>query len=172
MYIETKEIGPEGMVVDRDIAFKMPKPQAGEDEVEVGPVHLSGELQEEEDGVEFTGDISTVATLPCGRCLEPYGLPLDLHFDLRFTSDPETSEKGEHRMDEQSITEVRFDGDRIDLDALLAEQIYLGLPLKPLCRQDCRGLCPRCGTNLNLADCGCPPAERGDPRLAALKKLL
>ena len=54
----------------------------------------------------------------------------------------------------------------------MREQIVLGLPLKPLCREDCRGRCPSCGKNRNTGPCGCPPAEEpGDPRLAPLRKL-
>ncbi|HYV86710.1 MAG TPA: DUF177 domain-containing protein [Patescibacteria group bacterium] len=136
-------------------------------------VRLSGDLHKEGGRVAFAGEIATVATLPCSRCLEPYGLPLDMRFDLLYTAEPERDERGgESRVEEDSFTEVHFDGARIDLDSLLAEQIYLALPLKPLCRDDCRGLCPRCGANLNAGDCGCPAEQMPDPRLAALKKLI
>jgi DUF177 domain-containing protein len=173
MYIETKEIGPEGLVVDRDIAWHMPEPAEGDEEVQVDHVRLTGEIQKEGDGFAFSGDIATRATLGCSRCLEPYGLPLDMHFDLIYTSRPEERDHhGESRVDVDSVTEVHFDGARIDLDALLAEQIYLALPLKPLCRDGCRGLCARCGANLNIAACGCTAEAETDPRLAALKRLV
>jgi uncharacterized protein len=113
-----------------------------------------------------------VATLGCSRCLEPFALPLHLHFDLLYTPRPEQVSAGESRVDEEEFTVVHFDGGRIDLDALLAEQIYLGLPLKPLCREDCRGLCPRCGTNLNQGSCECPTGPEPDPRLSPLKALV
>jgi len=173
MYIETKEIGSEGLVVDRDVAWRMPPPKEGDDEAQVDHVHLTGEIQKEGDGFAFSGDIATQATLVCGRCLEPYGLPLDMHFDLLYTSRPEARDRhGECRIDVDRFTEVQFDGARIDLDALLAEQIYLALPLKPVCRDGCRGLCPRCGANLNIAACGCTAEAEPDPRLAALKRLV
>jgi len=172
MYIEIKEIGPEGLVVDRDITYTLPAPRAGEDEVTVGPVKLSGELQKDGAEVAFSGDIETLARLTCSRCLEPYRLPLDLHFDLRYTAEPEAAGAGESRVDEHSITVVHYDGARIGLEDLLGEQILLGLPLKPLCRQDCGGLCPHCGTNRNALACGCSTERGADPRLATLKKLL
>jgi len=172
MYIEIKEIGPDGLIVDRDFSYTFPRPRQGEAEVKVESVHLRGELRKEAAGVAFTGDIETEASLACSRCLEPYAFPLELHFDLMYTAEPETPDKGERRVDEDSITVVRFDGDRINLDDLLAEQIYLGLPLKPLCHEACRGLCQRCGTNLNSGPCGCSTERGADPRLAALKKLL
>ena len=84
--------------------------------------------------------------------------------------------RGERRIAEESITHARYDGARINLAELLEEQVYLGLPLKPLCRADCRGLCSRCGTNLNVEACECPERQDGtrteDPRLLTLKTLL
>jgi uncharacterized protein len=172
MYIEIKEIGPDGLVVDRNFSCTLPPLPDGADQVTVGPVHLSGELHKDGAEVAFSGDITTVATLQCSRCLEPYPLALDLHFDLKYTTEPEAVAAGESRVDEHSITVVHFDGARIGLDDLLSEQILLGLPLKPLCRQDCGGLCPHCGTNRNLESCGCSTVRGADPRLASLKKLL
>jgi uncharacterized protein len=172
MYIETKEIGPEGLVVDRFIELSEPLPLERDEVIEVGRAHVSGELVREATGIQFTGDIETGARMRCGRCLEQYDLPLELHFGLLYTTSREAVERGEGRIDEESMTLVQFDGTRIDLRALLREQVYLGLPLKPLCRADCRGLCPRCGANLNAGACGCPRERAEDPRLGILKKLL
>jgi uncharacterized protein len=71
--------------------------------------------------------------------------------------------------DELDVTYL--EDDQINTDQLLRENLLLSLPLQPLCRDDCRGLCPRCGANLNQEPCGCerPPA---DPRMDALRKLL
>lgn len=171
MYIETKEIGPEGLVIDRRIdAFPL-RLRDGE-EIRVDRAHLAGELVREEGGISFSGDIETAATLPCSRCLETYPLPLHLHFDLLYTVRPEHATRGESRVDEEQVTMTQYNGERIDLAALLAEQVYLGLPLKPLCRADCRGLCPQCGTNRNQGTCACREARAEDPRLLILKKLL
>ena len=66
-----------------------------------------------------------------------------------------------------------YDGERLDLGDVLREQLYLTLPLKRLCREDCRGLCPTCGKNLNTGACGCPPPEEPeDPRLSPLRGLI
>jgi uncharacterized protein len=156
------------------MAWQMPPPREGDDEVQVDQVTLSGTVHEDEDRYFFSGDIATVATLACGRCLESFKLPLEMHFDLQYTTDAadENGYHGERRVDRESFTEVPFDGARIDLDALLAEQIYLALPLKPLCREGCRGLCARCGANLNVTSCDCPAGAEPDPRLAVLKRLV
>jgi len=172
MYIETKEIGPEGLFVDRVMERVPPLPLEGDRQVPLGRTHLSGELMREQEGVSFSGDVETVATLECSRCLEPYDLPLELHFDLLYTTAPEPDGKRESRVDEDDIPRVQFDGRRIDLSQLLAEQVYLAVPLKPLCREECGGLCPHCGINRNEASCNCRETRAEDPRLLGLKKLL
>lgn len=171
MYIETKEIGPEGLTVSRSIgAFRLPL--SGRDSIQVNTVNLSGELSKDADGISFAGRIETSARLSCSRCLEEYSLPLDLPFDLFYTTEPEGSPRSDSRIDDDMVTQVHFDGDRIDIQSLVSEQVYLGLPLKPLCRPDCQGLCPRCGTNLNAGDCACAEERTEDPRLRVLKNLL
>jgi uncharacterized protein len=171
MYIETKEIGSEGLSFSRSIgAFRLPLDSG--DGIQVDQVQLSGELTRIRDGISFIGRIMTAARVPCSRCLEDYSLPLDLPFDLVYTSESDEAARSDNRLVDDMLTRVHFDGTRIDLRALLSEQVYLGLPLKPLCRPDCLGLCPRCGTNLNVGDCACAEERTEDPRLRVLKNLL
>jgi uncharacterized protein len=171
MYIEIKEIESEGLVVDR-LLNEPSLPLEGSEVVALEPVHLLGTLMKEEEGISFAGHLETVATLSCSRCLEAYRQPLRQNFDLLYVTGQEAPEGGEARMNEDRVTLTPFDGHRIELDPLVAEQVYLGLPLKPLCRDDCRGLCPRCGTNLNQSTCACQEERAEDPRLLVLKKLL
>jgi len=171
MYIETKEIGPEGLRLSRSIhGFRLAGEEA--DGIQVDTVEMTGDLSKEEGGVSFSGRIRTSVRMACSRCLEEYSLPLDLPFDLLYTTAPDTAEGADNRIDDDMVTRIPFDGTRIDLKALLSEQLYLGLPLKPLCRPDCLGLCPRCGTNLNAGDCACAEERTEDPRLRVLKNLL
>lgn len=172
MFIETKEIGLEGLAIDRFIDEPAPLPLEGREVAQVGRTHLRGDLAREADGIAFTGDIETAVTLTCSRCLEPHPLPLDLHFNLLYTTHPEGTGKKQSRLDEESVTRTHFDGTRIDLQALLSEQIYLALPLKSLCRVECRGLCARCGTNLNQGSCGCDEEAPRDSRLRPLKTII
>ena len=86
-----------------------------------------------------------------------------------FPPSTASTEKDQEVGDEDLETSYYRD-DRIDLNELLREQFYLALPMKPLCREECRGLCAQCGTNLNTGSCDCAPAWE-DPRLAALKGL-
>src|SRR5262245_18778276 len=171
MYIEIKEIGPEGLAVSRSFrGLRLPSDDG--DPTALDSVQLSGDLSKEREGVSFSGRIATSVTLSCSRCLEGYALPLDLPFDLFYTTETEGSGGDDNRMDDDMVTRVPYDGVRIPLLPLIFEQVYLGLPLKPLCRPDCLGLCPRCGTNLNAGDCACAETRTEDPRLRILKNLL
>ena len=81
----------------------------------------------------------------------------------------EETDDGELHADDTAATFYR--DDEIDLGELMREQFYLALPMKPLCRPDCKGLCPQCGTSLNTDTCQCEPRWE-DPRLAGLKALM
>lgn len=118
-------------------------------------------------GGSFVGGLSLV----CGRCLEPFPFEAEDRFDL-YCEVPAAGPVDEERAlapDELDVTYL--EEGQINTDQLLRENLLLSLPLQPLCREDCRGLCPRCGANLNHGPCGCaPPAA--DPRLDALRKIL
>ncbi len=79
--------------------------------------------------------------------------------------------EGEREVGEEDLTTAFYRDGMLDLVDLLREQFMLALPMKPLCTEACRGLCPQCGTNLNKTQCGCAPTWE-DPRLAPLKSLL
>ena len=98
-------------------------------------------------------------------------MPVDAAFDLRFLPAAEMAEDGEREVQDEDLDTSYYRDDQIDLNELLREQFYLALPMKPLCRDDCKGLCPQCGTNWNTGTCTCT-TEWEDPRLAALKGLM
>jgi uncharacterized protein len=84
---------------------------------------------------------------------------------------PEQERPGEEtELLAEEIDLIPFDGDEIDLVEGLQEQLVLALPLKPVCGQDCKGICPKCGADLNRMPCGCEK-DRIDPRMAVLGKL-
>ena len=83
---------------------------------------------------------------------------------------PRTPAKSEREIEEDDLTTAFYENDEIDLGQLMREQFYLALPMKPLCSEDCQGLCPVCGTNLNRGHVQLQPAWE-DPRLAALREL-
>jgi uncharacterized protein len=136
----------------------------------VDPVSLALEIFKDKAQFRLVGDIRTTLELPCGRCLEPLRLPIEVAFDLRYQPHTVNTGEGEREIEEDDLSTAFYDNDEIDLGHLMREQFYLALPMKPLCRETCLGLCSVCGTNLNRDSCQCA-REWEDPRLAVLKTL-
>lgn len=114
------------------------------------------------------GSLQSKATYRCSRCLTDFSedlhVPFDEHF-MQVTEDKLSAEEGTDYDDDRNL----IVGEQFDLVPYLEQAINLALPYRPLCNQDCAGLCPQCGVNLNEASCSCQ-TERIDPRLADLAK--
>jgi uncharacterized protein len=134
------------------------------------PVELEFDIHKDKDKFRLEGHLRTELELPCSRCLEPYRFAVDADFDQRYLPASAASTDPDREVQEDDLETSYYSDDQIDLAELMREQFYLALPMKPLCRDDCRGLCPQCGTNLNTGTCDCSPVW-DDPRLAALKAI-
>ena len=134
------------------------------------PVRLAFDIFKDKDQFRLIGSVQTTLEMPCSRCLEPFTLPVDSPFDLRYQPHARNTGDGEREIEEDDLTTAFYENDTIDLGQLMREQFFLALPMKPLCRDDCKGLCPTCGTNWNKGPCDCTNRWE-DPRLAALKTL-
>ena len=133
-------------------------------------VKTAGELTKGIAQIDVEGVISAKAALECTRCLESFEKDLEIPFKATFiTSEHFTSEK-EAELSEADLDVSIYEDDKIDLNELVREQIILNLPEQVFCREDCKGLCAKCGENRNLIDCKCEEKEI-DPRWAALKNL-
>src|SRR5438128_8256287 len=132
-------------------------------------VTLTFDIYKDKDQFRLVGRVQTTLELPCSRCLEPFTLPVDAEFDLRYQPHAHNVGEGEREVEEDDLTTAFYENDAIDLGQLMAEQFYLALPMKPLCSDDCEGLCPACGANRNRTTCDCNRSWE-DPRLAALKQ--
>jgi uncharacterized protein len=168
VYVATVDIGPEGLDIDRTL-----DPAAVLDRgLEPEPIHLAGRVRRAGGGFGCRGRLRTAVRLPCSRCAEPYRLELNLAFDLIYREPAAVPAAGGQAVSgapEPDDPEVcALDDGCIDLAQLAREQIYLELPLKPLCREDCAGLCPQCGARRDDGPCGCASGS-GDPRWAALR---
>ena len=153
-----KEYQPEALGSDRD-AYRV-----------AAPVSLVFDIHKDKDKFRLVGRVRATLELPCGRCLEPFILPVDAAFDLRYQPHAHNTGEGEREIEADDLDTAFYDNDEIDLGQLMQEQFYLTLPMKPLCTDDCKGLCSTCGTNLNRGTCSCSN-QWEDPRLAALKTL-
>jgi uncharacterized protein len=136
----------------------------------VAPVALAFDVFKDKNTFRLAGRLETTLELPCSRCLEPFRWPIDSTFDLRYQPHAANTGEGEVEVEEDDLTTAFYENEQIDLGQLMREQFYLALPMKPLCRPDCKGMCPSCGANLNQGACGCK-VEWEDPRLAVLKTL-
>jgi uncharacterized protein len=135
----------------------------------VEPISLTFDIFKDKEQFRLVGRVKTTLELSCGRCLEPFALPVDQTFDLRYQPHAQNTGEGEREIEEDDLTTAFYENDEIDLGQLMREQFYLALPMKPLCAADCKGLCPVCGTNLNRGTCVCSRSWV-DPRLEALKQ--
>jgi uncharacterized protein len=136
----------------------------------VEPVSLAFDIFKDKDQFRLVGDVRTTLELPCSRCLESFRWPVDSHFDLRYQPKTHNTGEGEREIEEDDLTTAFYENEEIDLGQLMEEQFYLSLPMKPLCTEDCKGLCPQCGKNLNRETCDCT-RDWDDPRFAALREL-
>jgi uncharacterized protein len=135
----------------------------------LGSVDASVTLKRIQDTLYLEGDIRTEAETVCSRCLEAARLPIGASF--KYVLSPAQAEHAEEQeLSAEDLDFVCYQDDLIDLDPLIIEQVMLQVPMKVLCREDCRGLCLHCGINLNQQSCQCHD-ERIDSRLAILKKL-
>jgi uncharacterized protein len=136
------------------------------------PAELSMDIEKADtDAFRVTGHVATRLELSCGRCLEPYEIPVDSSFELRYVPQVENAGEDEREIAEDDLTTAFYKDGALDVAEMLREQFQLALPMKPLCSDACRGLCSQCGANLNRTTCACTPTWE-DPRLATLKGLL
>ena len=136
----------------------------------VEPVRMHLDVAKTGERFRLSGHVQTVLELPCSRCLEPFSCAVDVPFDLVYHPQTSNVGEGEKEVEEEDLSTAFYDDQKIDLAQLMREQFYLALPMKPLCGDACRGLCPVCGTNLNRGTCDCT-REWEDPRLAVLKNI-
>ena len=146
--------------------------QDGDDQYRVkDTVTLDLEVRKDGAKVRLVGRLDAALELGCSRCLEPFPLVVGVDVDLLYLPVSDNTTAGEVRIEESDLRVAFYRGDQIDLGQLMHEQFQLALPMKPLCRTDCRGLCAVCGGNRNTTACQCV-ARWDDPRLAVLKGLL
>ncbi len=152
------EVGPDDVSLDADNATI------------VSPVISSLEAVRSGDEIDLKGTFDAELKVDCVRCLErvPYTLPVE--FDVRYVPPEQFAAEGEHEVAGTELAVDVIEGERLDLTEFVREQILLNLPEQTFCQEDCKGLCQKCGANLNLIDCNCKEAET-DPRWAALADL-
>ncbi len=140
----------------------------------IAPIKTAVSATRIDDMIAVKGEVKTLVRLPCGRCLQEYEMPLRSRFELTYVNRipdvQKDDEKNEVELSAAQMGLIYFEGEEINLQDGIQEQIILGFPIKALCRKDCKGLCSSCGQDLNKSACDCGH-QPSDPRFAALKNL-
>lgn len=169
--------GGKTLILDDPAIWSAPMQECGMDCRVVRPLVGTVTLLPQEDGCLVRGTLKGEVVVPCNRCAEDARLTIDSTFDS-FEPFPEEDETDAPKEKEKAFDSEADDlvvslvdgAPVINLAGLLWEEFVLALPVRPLCRPDCKGLCPDCGKNLNEGPCSCV-RDKGDPRLAALRGL-
>lgn len=135
----------------------------------VKPLDVKLSVAREFDHIRVHGNVATSVSMVCSRCLGETVHDVASAFTIFYSRDGGGDQDEEEvELAEEDLISAIYEGDEIDFSAEIAEQVLLAMPFKPLCRDDCRGLCSKCGADLNVADCGC---DRQDTNLkfSALK---
>jgi DUF177 domain-containing protein len=170
-FIDLKDLGSEK--VSLRISLQPGEIDFSADAVQqVGPLICSGEVERAGDEIRIAGSLQTMIEANCSRCLEPARVEVSRQFDLFFRERDEQmfDEDEEVELDEEDTTTAFFTGTQLAIGDVLREQVLLALPMKILCTPDCKGLCPTCGTNLNLNTCNCPK-EQFSPHMDKLLEI-
>jgi uncharacterized protein len=135
-----------------------------------GNAVFRGETQRVEGKAHIRGTLTADLEAHCSRCLEPVTRHLEIAFDDVFVDASEETAVSETELAERDLDESLVVGGKVDMADVAREQILLAVPEQLYCKDDCKGLCPKCGENRNLIDCSCADDDI-DPRWAALKDL-
>lgn len=121
----------------------------------LSPIKVSLSVVREFDHIRVHGTVGTTVRLTCSRCLSQFTPELSSTFTIFYTKSTVAQPEDEVELGEQDLVSATYSGDEIDFSAEIAEQVLLELPYKPLCFEECKGLCTSCGADLNSSDCSC-----------------
>jgi uncharacterized protein len=167
LFIDIEDLKPEALHVRHEYGSGELKFEH-DDASLLAPVLVEFTLTHQGRELQIEGAVSTEMRRLCSRCLRECRYPLSTRFALSYLPQPALTGRDEEiELKDRDLAVGFYDGIRLDVDLMSLEQIELSMPMKFLCSDDCRGLCPKCGANLNITRCDCR-TEATDSRLAAL----
>ena len=134
------------------------------------PPSVSGRIRRDGGRAKVAGKVAAQLQLECDRCLKPIELPVNSRFELEYVTREDYQAQQDLELTEEDLDLSVFDGEVIDIDELVREELLLAVPTHLLCQDNCKGVCPVCGVDRNSIDCRCEIQE-SDPRWAGLKEL-
>lgn len=135
------------------------------------PPTVLGDIWKKNGEVKVSGRVIGELELECDRCLQPVKLPVSSTFGVELVTAEDYQAREALELTEQDLNLEVFDGETVDVDSLVKEELLLAVPDQVLCDENCQGICPVCGANKNLVKCDCA-TEEIDPRWAELKKIV
>ncbi|MEW6715606.1 MAG: DUF177 domain-containing protein [Nitrospirota bacterium] len=164
MRLIISDIPQDGLYQEADLQI------AVREDAEKENAHVSINVHKFGKRVLIKGSAGMSSLFMCSRCLKQFYLLLSADFEEEYLPAPEVSGAVEQELTAEEIDSGFYSGDEINIEDLIREQLLLAVPMKPLCKPDCRGICPKCGKDLNDGPCGCKEDEI-DSRLMPLKKI-
>ncbi len=156
--------------VELSLAFEIPPERLAREELlSLTPATFAGRLERSEQGFVLTGRLAFEGSVTCARCLNPVPFSGSEDVVWLFVPAHQRPAAEETELDARDPDLIYYDDFKVRFDPLIEEQLQLELPMKALCREDCKGLCPSCGADLNAVACGCKTTA--DERWGALKAL-
>ncbi len=168
MIIDIDKLPHDGLQVSKNFEFFSAE-LVEENTVFLEPVLADLEVKNVGDELFISGRIITRLSFVCSRCLSPFEFNVDSGFDLVYL--PEELEMAKDQLEEEDMGHLFFYSRKIDLRDVVLEQLNFTFPLRPLCEEDCPGICPVCGKIIKEGDCSCAGSEL-DPRLEKFKEFL
>lgn len=135
-----------------------------------GPIKAKFKLTNVSSRIMVDGGVQATVKLACGRCAETFVTPLDVKVEEHFIDEDSSEVPDDENVNLEDLNIFTYRDDRIEFDEIIRQNLLAAMPVKPLCQEDCKGLCDQCGANLNQGSCDCS-GEEIDPRWSALLKL-
>lgn len=128
----------------------------GEEEVRfVSPLFYELSIKKKGEILDIRGPVKSTIMLTCGNCLEPFTMDIEAYLDIELAPRALMPSESEVELTGEDLDTYYYDGDEVDIDPFVYEEIMLNVPIRPLCREDCKGLCGTCGCNRNYEECRC-----------------
>ena len=125
------------------------------------PVRYELTVAKFDDTVTIDGPVDVSASLACGRCLEEFDIELSVTMSIKLVPRTELPDLPEMELSGEDLDVYYYEGDEINIDPFIYEEVVLNMPVRPLCSEACKGICPQCGKNKNTEQCDCPEAPLG-----------
>lgn len=168
MLIDVDRIPEEGIKISKDFEF-FSEDLVEESAVFLKPVHVEASVKKLGEELVIKGQITATLNFVCCRCLTPYEFAVDSKFDLVYL--PEELEVAKEQLEQDDMNRLFYYKRHLDFKEVILEQLNLTFPLRPLCSEECQGICPVCGKLIREGQCSCTEKE-SNSRLDKLKTFL